>query len=140
MSSDFIRTHSAGGVILNGRGEVAVVSQYGTTWSLPKGHLESDEDPLTAAKREIYEETGLLELEFIRELGAYERYRIGTRRENDTTELKLITMFLFYTTQDVLAPIDPRNPAAIWVPKYLVSQKLSHPKDKAFFKGVVDEL
>jgi predicted NUDIX family NTP pyrophosphohydrolase len=27
-------------------------------WSIPKGEYESDEDPLAAAKREFYEETG----------------------------------------------------------------------------------
>lgn len=27
-------------------------------WSVPKGEYEDDEDPLTAAKREFYEETG----------------------------------------------------------------------------------
>ncbi len=27
-------------------------------WSIPKGEYEDDEDPLTAAKREFYEETG----------------------------------------------------------------------------------
>jgi len=35
-------------------------------WSIPKGEYESDEDPLEAAKREFYEETGRsIEGEFI---------------------------------------------------------------------------
>lgn len=29
-----------------------------TTWELPGGHIEPGEDPLTAAKRELQEETG----------------------------------------------------------------------------------
>ena len=51
-------TQSAGGVVLNKKGEVLVVSQRGTSWSLPKGHIDKGEDALGAAKREIYEESG----------------------------------------------------------------------------------
>ena len=55
-------TQSAGGVIENTEGKIVVVSQRGTSWSLPKGHIEDGEDILAAAKREIYEETGITEL------------------------------------------------------------------------------
>jgi 8-oxo-dGTP pyrophosphatase MutT (NUDIX family) len=52
-----IETKSAGGVVLNTTGEVLVVSQHGTSWSLPKGHIEDDEDAMTAARRETEEES-----------------------------------------------------------------------------------
>ncbi len=45
------KTHSAGGVVTNGEGEVLVVSQRGTSWSLPKGHIDAGENALVAAKR-----------------------------------------------------------------------------------------
>lgn len=31
-----------------------------TTWEIPGGHIEKDEEPIEAAKRELYEETGAL--------------------------------------------------------------------------------
>ena len=71
------KTHSAGGVVTNQEGKVLVVSQHGTSWSLPKGHIDPGETALAAARREIYEESGIRDLEFVRELGTYERYRIG---------------------------------------------------------------
>lgn len=34
-----------------------------TTWELPGGHIEEGEDPLSAAKRELYEETGAIDFQ-----------------------------------------------------------------------------
>jgi 8-oxo-dGTP pyrophosphatase MutT (NUDIX family) len=34
-------------------------------WDFPKGGVEPDEDPMDAAKREVTEETGLTDLEFL---------------------------------------------------------------------------
>lgn len=54
------KTKSAGGIVINEKREICLlVSQHGTSWSLPKGHIEKGEDAMMAAKREIYEETGI---------------------------------------------------------------------------------
>ena len=68
-------TRSAGGLVLNAKGEVLVVNQNGDSWSLPKGHLDAGENELQAARREICEESGIGELELIKKLGTYERSR-----------------------------------------------------------------
>jgi 8-oxo-dGTP pyrophosphatase MutT (NUDIX family) len=130
------KTRSAGGVVVNEDGEVLVVSQHGTSWSLPKGHIDPGEDALAAAKREIYEESGIRDLELIRELGSYERYKIGLDGGEERSELKVITMFLFRTREKVLKPVDPDNPEARWVEKSKVPLLLTHEKDKEFFRGV----
>ena len=130
------KTHSAGGVVTNSGGEVLVVSQHGTSWSLPKGHIDPGEGALVAAKREIYEESGIRDLEFIRELGSYERYRIWVDGGDDPSELKVITMFLFRTGEKSLNPIDRDNPEARWVEKSKVALLLTHEKDKEFFRRV----
>jgi ADP-ribose pyrophosphatase YjhB (NUDIX family) len=130
-------TQCAGGVVLNSRGDVLVVSQKGDSWSLPKGHIDPGEDALTAAKRETHEESGITELTFVRDLGTYERYRIAKGgMGEDMSELKQITMFLFTTTQEDLKPIDSDNPEARWVPVAEVEALLTHPKDKAFFASI----
>ncbi|MEK7611342.1 MAG: NUDIX domain-containing protein [Patescibacteria group bacterium] len=103
-------THSAGGVVLNKKGLVLVVNQHGSSWSLPKGHIDDGEDALTAAKREITEESGITRLVLIRELGSYDRFRIGLDGQETKTELKTITLFLFRTEEENLKPIDPGNP------------------------------
>ena len=127
------KTRSAGGVVTNGEGEVLVVSQHGTSWSLPKGHLDPGESALAATRREIYEESGIRDLELVRELGTYERYRIGVDGGDDRSELKVITMFLFRTSEKVLRPVDVENPEARWVERPKVAPLLTHEMDKRFF-------
>ena len=122
--------------MINKEGKVLVVSQRGTSWSLPKGHIDPGENALAAARREIYEESGIRDLELVRELGSYERHKIGVNGGDDRSELKVITMFLFRTGEKSLKPVDPDNPEARWVDKSEVRQLLTHEKDKEFFDGV----
>lgn len=133
MDQESAHTKSAGGIVLNPDGDVLVVSQSGTSWSLPKGHIEAGEDALEAAEREIREESGIERLHLVRELGTYQRYKIDEHGGEDRTELKAITLFLFETDQTRLKPIDPENPEARWVNPEDVAALLTHPKDKEFF-------
>lgn len=130
------KTRSAGGVVINEEGKVLVVSQRGTSWSLPKGHIDAGESALAAAKREIYEESGIRDLELIRELETYERYKIGVDGRDDRSELKVIKMFLFRTSEKLLQPVDPDNPEARWVERSKVAPLLTHERDKQFFRCV----
>jgi len=131
-----IKTRSAGGVVVNPEGEVLVVSQRGTSWSLPKGHIDPGESALETARREIYEESGIRDLDLIGELGTYERPKIGVNGGDDRSELKTITMFLFRTGERSLRPVDPDNPEARWVERSEVEALLTHERDKEFFRGV----
>jgi 8-oxo-dGTP pyrophosphatase MutT (NUDIX family) len=133
-------TTSAGGVVLNSKGEVLVVNQNGNSWSLPKGHVEAGEDSLTAARREIHEESGISDLEFIKAFEPYERYRIGMDGKDDLSELKTLTFFLFKTNEHILKPIDPENPEARWVAKDKVADYLTHQKDKEFMRKIQSEI
>jgi ADP-ribose pyrophosphatase YjhB (NUDIX family) len=123
-------------VVTNDAGEVLVVSQRGTSWSLPKGHIDPGEDALAAARREIFEESGVRDLELVRELGSYERYKIAVDGGDDRSERKVITMFLFRTREKLLKPVDRDNPEARWVERSKVPLLLTHERDKEFFRGV----
>ena len=131
-------TYSAGGVVLNKDGKILVVSQHGTSWSLPKGHIDPGEEQMEAAIREIHEESGITQLELIKDLGSYQRYRIGVDADEDKSELKNIYIYLFKTEQDDLKPIDPENPEAKWVDKKDVADLLTHEKDKKFFLDIIN--
>jgi 8-oxo-dGTP pyrophosphatase MutT (NUDIX family) len=133
-------TRSAGGIVLNHRGQVLIVSQKGTSWSLPKGQIEGNESELEAARREIYEEAGIRELELVGELGSYQRYKLGKDGSEDRSELKTIYLFLFRTSETALRPVDPDNPEARWVDRGDVTRLLTHPKDREFFLSVISQI
>ncbi len=130
-------TESAGGIVLNGKGEVALVKNGPDFWGFPKGHVDPGEDALTAARREITEETGLVHVALKLDLGSYKRYKGMPLGGEDKSELKTIHMFLFSTDEEKLSPIDPGNPEARWVTIDQVSKMLTSPKDRGFFESVV---
>ena len=129
-------------MVKNDEGKIVLVNQYGETWSLPRGHTEEGEDILTAAKREIYEETGIPpeSLILIKELGTYERISLGGKRFQKDPELKEITLFLFSTNHQKLQPIDPNNPEAIWVEIETAQKLISNRKDAEYFNLIKDQI
>ena len=131
------KTESAGGVVKNKEGKILVVSQRGTSWSLPKGHIEQGEDALQASRREIQEESGITDLTVIKGLGTYDRFKIGKDGGEDTSELKTLHMFLYTTNENNLKPTDPDNPEARWMEVEQVAELLTHPKDKEFFLKIL---
>ena len=133
-------TVSAGGVVINGQRMILVVNQNGTSWSLPKGHINPGEEPLQAAVREIMEETGIADLHFLHALGAYGRFKLGKNSGEDKQEWKVLLFFLFKTKQNELNPKDPHHPQARWVHPDEVEALLTHPKDKAFYKSIRSQI
>ena len=135
-------SNSSGGIIQNSKSnKIAIVNQRGRSWSFPKGHIEEGENSLDCAKREVYEETGLEQIEFVKRLGKYERYKLNNDGTDDKSEVKIIELFLFSTdSQDELQPIDAHNPEARWVSIEEAMQLLTHEKDRDFLKIHSDHL
>ena len=132
-------THSACGVVIN-KDKVIVVSQKGQAWKIPGGHVRDKESNIEAAKREIYEETGVQDLQLVKELGTYQREKMPSESIDDKSELKVITIFLFKTSQSDLESHDADNPEARWVNIDEVESILTHPKDKAFFRKIKNKI
>ena len=129
----------AGGIVLNANKEILIVNQNHDSWSLPKGHIDPGETALEAAKREIYEESGVKDLHYIKDLGHYKRYRIALDGGDDKGELKKIFLFLFTTNQIELKPVDPMNPEARWGSIKEVYNLLTHQKDKDYFLSISNQ-
>jgi ADP-ribose pyrophosphatase YjhB (NUDIX family) len=98
---------SAGGVIIRfeqGMAYIALVEEqpFGI-YILPKGGVELGEDRLAAAQREIDEEAGLNELQFIEYLGTRERLSFDKKKWITTH------YYLFTTDQKEGKPTDPEH-------------------------------
>lgn len=134
--------YSAGGIVLNNKDEIVLVSQHlsGKSWSFPKGHIEPFEERVEAAKREVYEETGIKILDLIKDLGSYKRFALNDHGEDDQDKPKIIHLFLFRTTQVELKAIDKNIYDAKWFKKDEVAKKLSSAKDREYFLQIIKSL
>jgi 8-oxo-dGTP pyrophosphatase MutT (NUDIX family) len=68
-------------------------------WDLPKGHIEKGEKEIDAARREVEEETGLKDIEFVEGFKEWIKYFFRFQKKNI---LKFVTFYLAETkTKDV---------------------------------------
>ena len=81
---------------VNGAGEpdFLLVEQYGDFWSFPKGHPEEGESPEEAAKRELFEETGVKDGQLIDSVKFSEHY---VWNDNGTIIDKTVEFFPYFT-------------------------------------------
>ena len=131
---------AAGGIVLNSQGQIAIVNQFGEEWAFPKGKTELGEDPLATARREIREETGISQLEYMTLLGEYDYLSQGKQQLNNEKVIKTVKMYLFKTPDQELKPQDPHNPEAKWVnideiPHYIVKKH-----NFKFFNSIKNDL
>jgi 8-oxo-dGTP pyrophosphatase MutT (NUDIX family) len=138
-----VRRRCAGGIVIGDGGTIALVrNMKETKWFFPKGHLEDGEEDETASRREIYEETGLSNLELLDDLGEYERYRILIDGSNDLSELKEIKMYLFAAEPHAtLSPtVENEIEECRWMPYAQVGESLQNDKDRIWFASVFDRV
>ena len=77
-----------------------LLQQIDGHWSFPKGHLEGNEAPKDAALRELKEESGITEIEFVDNTDLYEHYTF-TKHEKQYD--KTVQYFIAFTDTDVVS-------------------------------------
>lgn len=131
--------------MLGDGGTIALVrGENSRSWLFPKGHVEEGETDEQAARREIAEETGIGELEYIDDLGEFTRPSVVA--QGVINEEKTVHLYLFAAPpRAVLAPTMEIKEAK-WVPYRDVPTELGTPhtdwfaRDRAWFASVFDRV
>jgi 8-oxo-dGTP pyrophosphatase MutT (NUDIX family) len=124
------REVSAGGVVVRGDEVVVIVPTRrafdgSRVLALPKGHIDPGETPITAAEREVREETGV-EAEPVRELG---EARYWYRRDGKTIP-KSVTFFLFRYLGGDTSDHDDEVEEARWIGLEEAKTALTHSAER----------
>ena len=125
--------HSAGAVVIeDGR---CLLIRRGSEWAFPKGHLEREESPEDAARREVKEETGI-EIELAVSLG---QTRYEFKSHNGTRNRKQVDWFL---ARRLSGEIDhePIFAEARFVPVEEASGLLTHAADRSLLERALHQL
>lgn len=119
--SEFDYVEAAGGVVTDELDRVLMIFRR-NRWDLPKGHIDSGEDALSAAKREIEEETGVSGLKFAGELcNTLHAYNVYGK-----WEIKRTYWFAFSTTSSATtAQTEEDIESAVWCSEAVVDSNLN---------------
>jgi len=125
---EVVHETTAGGVIFRRdqetkKLEILLIQDAKDRWTIPKGHVEANEEPKQTAEREIREETGLQEMKVFNWLGKVSfRYRRGQT-------LVLMTMHIYLVQAlgdtDKLKPEDWLNDIK-WFPSGAAIDKIAY--------------
>lgn len=125
---------SAGGIILkqeNGKTYVLLVEYPDDhTYGFPKGHIEKGETIEQAARREIAEEVGLMNIELKENLGSYQR----ESRDPETGAEALKTIILFLVQVNAYDHAKETHELYAWLPVEKAISRFKYKEDADFFK------
>lgn len=132
----------AGGIVLGDSGTIALIcSKNSQTWLFPKGRKEAGETDEETARREIAEETGLIDLEYLDDLGTF------VRPGSEGAASKAIHMYLYAAPPHAQLAPTLEVEEAKWVSLPHVLDELGHGKrlswfaaDRAWFTTVFDRV
>jgi len=124
---EVVRETTSGGIIFRrnkaGQVEILLIQDAKNRWTIPKGHVEPNEEPRATAEREIQEETGLQEMKVMNWLG-----KVNFRYRRNHT-LVLMTMHIYLVQglgdTDKLKPEDWLNDIK-WLPAAEAVDKIAY--------------
>ena len=101
-------------------------------WDLPKGHVEKGEKEIETVKREVKEETGLDDIEFIEGFKEWIKYFF---KYQGKTIFKIVTFYLVKTKEKEIE-VSGEHLGYIWLPFKEAMEKLTFDNAKGILKRV----
>ena len=120
--------------------------QAGNAWQMPQGGIDPGEEPLIAAKRELFEETGIDHVEFLAESARWHCYDVPDDRRPRYWKGRYVGQcqrwFAFrFTGDDADIDLDLHEPEFSlwrWAPRQEVLD-LAVPFKRDVYQAVIDE-
>ena len=103
-------------------------------WEFPKGHIEKDEAPSEALKREITEETGIKKAHIIKEID-----KIYFTIQKDNLVKKRIIIYYLVKTREEIINLSPEHSEYLWVNCKDVLNYLEFDDIKKIFQKVIND-
>jgi 8-oxo-dGTP pyrophosphatase MutT (NUDIX family) len=105
-------------------------------WDFPKGHIEKGEKIEETVKREVFEETGIKDIQFIKGFKEEIRYFF---RDKEKTIFKTV-IFLLAQTKEEKVKISSEHIGYLWLPFEEAMKKLSFRNSQEILKKANDYL
>lgn len=110
---------------------------YGSHWDYPKGHVEAGEDDITAARRELQEETGITQAEFVPDFAREITYVFRGRRGQ---LIKKTVVFFLASTAITDVILSDEHVGFTWVTPDEALKKLTYTNARAVLESGLAKL
>ena len=111
------------GIVLVNYGTVLLLQYPQGHWDFPKGHVEeSDEDHHATARRELREETGIDEIEFIQEFVERSEYSYWHKSRKSTKQV----YWYLAETERLTVQLSVEHRGHMWLDWEQAEEQLSH--------------
>lgn len=110
---------------------------YGSHWDYAKGHVEAGEDDITAARRELQEETGITQAEFVPDFAREITYVFRGRRGQ---LIKKTVVFFLASTSITDVILSHEHVGFTWVTPEEALRKLTYTNARAVLEAALAKL
>jgi bis(5'-nucleosidyl)-tetraphosphatase len=118
-------------------GRVFLLLDYGRYWDYPKGHVEKGEDDLTAALRELHEETGITDARVVPDFHQDITYFFRDRKKG---LIRKTVVFFLASTESSGVTLSHEHVGYAFVPFDEALARLSYPNAKGILQAAQDHL
>lgn len=108
-------------------------NRKGGHWEFAKGHVEPGETEEETVKREVFEETGINDLEIIPEFKQYIKYFFREYGDSKKWIFKLVAFFIAETKTENIK-LSPEHINFLWLPYQEALKKITYKNSKELFK------